>query len=85
MFKLSTSSKTKSLVKTLWCLLLSSVKVKNINIKNESCEMIRDAVIVLSENKIKESEAIIGISLLEGGMESGNAINIKKKSKETIC
>ena len=61
------------------------LKVKNIKIQSESCEIIRDAIIILSENKIKESDAIIGISLLEGGMESGNVINFKAKSKEIIC
>ena len=61
------------------------LKVKNIKIQNENCEIIRDAVIILSQNKIKESEAIIGINLLEGGMESGDNVNFKTKSTEIIC
>lgn len=61
------------------------LKVKNIKIKSENCEIVRDAVIILSKNKIKESEAIIGISLLEGGIESGDIMDVKTKSKEIIC
>lgn len=61
------------------------LKVENIKIKNDECEIIRDAVIMLSENKIKESDGLIGINLLEGGMNSGDAFNFKAKSKEIIC
>ena len=61
------------------------LKVKNIKIKSENCEIVRDAVIILSKNKIKESDAIIGISLLEGGIESGDIMDAKTKSKEIVC
>lgn len=60
------------------------LKVKNVKVENENKTIIQNAVIVLSENKIKESDAIIGINLLEGGMESGNVINIETKSKEIV-
>lgn len=65
--------------------MLYGLKVKNIKIENENNTIIRDAIIVLSKNNIKESEALIGISLLEGGMESGNFVNFKTESKEIVC
>ena len=65
--------------------IMYGLKVENIKIENENNTIIRDAVIVLSKNKMKESEAIIGISLLEGGMESGDFVNVKAESKEIIC
>jgi hypothetical protein len=61
------------------------LKVKNIKVEGENCSKICDAVIVLSENKIKESDAIIGINLLEGGLDNGNTVNVETKSKEIIC
>lgn len=61
------------------------LKVRNIEIKNENCEIIRDAVITISENDMKEIEAIIGLSLLEGGIEDGNTINAETESQEIIC
>lgn len=61
------------------------LKVENIKIKNDECEIVRDAVIMLSKNKINESDGIIGINLLEGGMNSGDTFNFKTKSKEVIC
>lgn len=61
------------------------LKVKNIKIKSENCEIVRDAVIILSKNKIKESDAIIGISLLEGGFENGDIMDVKTKSEEVVC
>lgn len=65
--------------------MMYGLKVKDIKIENENNTIIRDAVIVLSKNNIKESEAIIGINLLEGGMESGDFVNIKAESQEIVC
>ena len=65
--------------------MLYGLKVKDMRIESENNTIIRDAVIVLSKNNIKESQAIIGIGLLEGGIESGDSINVKEKSKEIIC
>lgn len=65
--------------------LMYGLKIKNIKILSEKNIIIRDAVIVLSQNKIKESEAIIGIGLLEGGFENGDYIYAKTKSEEIVC
>lgn len=61
------------------------LKVRNVKILKEDCEIINDAVIMLSKNKIKNSDAIIGINLLEGRIENGNSFNIETKSKEIVC
>lgn len=61
------------------------LKVKNVHIESENLKCICDAVIVLSKNDMKEIEALIGISLLEGGIENGNNANVKAKSKEIVC
>ena len=65
--------------------MMYGLKVKDIKIESENCSIVCDAVIVLSQNIIKESEALIGISLLEGGFENGNHVYVKAKSKEIIC
>ena len=65
--------------------LMYGLKIKNIKILSEKNIIVRDAVIVLSKNKINESEAIIGIGLLEGGFEIGDFIYVKTKSEEIIC
>lgn len=61
------------------------LKVKNVKILKEDCEITNDAVIMLSKNKLKNSDAIIGINLLEGRIENGNSFNIETKSKEIVC
>lgn len=61
------------------------LKINNIRIQSENMKIIRNAVIALSKNKIKESDAIIGMSLLEGGMEIGDTFYAKTKSQEIIC
>lgn len=61
------------------------LKINNIRIQSENMKIIRNAVIALSKNKIKESDAIIGMSLLEGGMEIGDTFYAKAKSQEIIC
>lgn len=61
------------------------LKVENIKVKNDNCELIRDAIIILSEYKINESDAIIGINLLEGGFENGDITDVKAESKEIVC
>lgn len=61
------------------------LKINNIRIQSENMKIIRNAVIALSKNKIKESDAIIGMSLLEGGMEIGDTFYAKTKNQEIIC
>ena len=65
--------------------MMYGLKVKNIKIRNGGNIIIRDAVIVLSKNDLKESDAIIGISLLEGGMENGNFAYVETEGEEIIC
>ncbi len=65
--------------------MLYGIKVKKIKIKYENKTIIRDAVIILAKEKIRDFDALIGITLLEGGFEDGNAINLKAESEEIVC
>ena len=47
--------------------------------------MIREAIIALSNTKISDADALIGINLLEGGFENGHVAYNHTKSEKIIC
>ena len=65
--------------------MIYGLKINDMKIKTENYELKRDAVIVLSQKSIKECDAILGLSLLEGGLENGDSAYAKTESKEFVC
>lgn len=65
--------------------VMYGLKIKDITIETEKNIICRDAVIALSKNEIYESDAIIGINLLEGGICNGNSSYVETESKKVIC
>ena len=61
------------------------LKVKNVKISNRERMINRDVVIILSTQCFENYDALIGLSVLEGGFENGNITTNESKSKEIFC
>ena len=65
--------------------MMCGLKIKEVIIHYENVTMIREAIIALSNTKISDADALIGINLLEGGFENGHVAYNQTKSKKIIC
>lgn len=65
--------------------MMYGLKIKEVIIHYENVTMIREAIIALSNTKISDADALIGINLLEGGFENGYVAYNQTKSKKIIC
>ncbi len=61
------------------------LKVKKVQIKYHHQTLVRDAVIIMTKEKLKGIDALIGMNLLEGGLDDGNIISVEAEGKEVVC
>lgn len=65
--------------------MMYGLKIKNVVIHYENTIIRQDAIIALSKRKISNADALIGINLIEGGMNYGYTSYNKSKSQKIIC
>ncbi len=61
------------------------IKVKEASIQYEGMEIKRDLIIITTQNKFEGYDALIGLSALEGGNNSGNYPIVEPKGQTIYC
>ena len=61
------------------------LKIRDIRVGMNQTTILPEAVMILTKQKWKGYDALIGLSVLEGGMCDGNIASIKAESKKILC
>ena len=60
-------------------------QIKNVVISKEKVISVKTAVMIVVKQNFQNSDALIGINMLEGGFDNGNDTIIESKSAEILC